>query len=623
MGKTIHLLQYNNYFNRTIKGQDLTNLPIYLDNGATLVSTIKNMNLWNPNDGVDTTITSKIDMYAIPDYCLVCDENSDIVLSRWFVIEATRVQGGQYRLRLHRDVIADNYNEIIENNDTYVERGWCDVSNSAIYNKEPITFNEIKNKQTELYDVSLCPWIVMYFTPNKTIDGKESAFPDDMSIEIPDPDNSAYLINPQYTYEAYGKTDPVGGWTIKQLPDAPYAMMAIPYATRTYYNGDTLLGTITRNQALAIAQGTSRRYSSGGWLMDMQIVPYCPCREVLRSDGNIDISKAVTSARVYIGVKGERPNPSGAVICCSASSFVTSCYTAKGELVSLTINDIKIETLTAKNRLVSPNGNGVFEFDPAKMVYSNGATVKFDAYCTYMPYQPYIKVVPRFGRLYGTQYLDYRGLVCGGDFSLPQISDSWEAYQIQNKNYQAMFNRQIESLDLQNKWSTATDITGAITGTISAGAAGSLIAGGVGAAVGGVTSAAGGVLDVYANNQLRVDNREATIQQHNWQLQNIQALPYSITKVNNFNQDNTYVPYLEYYSCDDYEVDNLIKYLDKQSYNISRYGKFSDYKKPTGKTFLQGTIIKLESVKDDSHYLATIADEVHQGFYVGQEVTDA
>lgn len=615
MAKNIYLFRYNNYFNRTIKGYDNSSYNAYINDGAIPIDYIQNCTLWNPADGVDTVLTSKINMYAVPDYAIVCDD-SGIVLNRWFVIEATRVQGGQYRLRLHRDLIADSYSVLMQSPDTYVERGYCDVSNDAIYNTEPMTFNQIKNKQTELYDISLCPWIVMYFTPNKTIDGKESAFPDDMSIEIPDPDNSAYLINPQYTYEAYGKTDPVGGWTIKQLPDAPYAMMAIPYATRTYYNGDTLLGTITRNQALAIAQGTSRRYSSGGWLMDIQLVPYCPCREVLRSDGNIDISKAVTSARVYIGVKGERPNPSGAVICCSASSFVTSCYTAKGELVSLTINDIKIETLTAKNRLVSPNGNGVFEFDPAKMVYSNGATVKFDAYCTYMPYQPYIKVVPRFGRLYGTQYLDYRGLICGGDFSLPQISDAWEGYQIQNKNYQAMFNRQIESMELQEKWGTASDIVGALSGTVVGSVGGALVGGSTGAIIGGAVSAVGGALDVAANAQLRADQRNAAIDQHNWQLQNIQALPYSVSKVNNFNQDNTYVPYLESYVCGDHEIDNLSKYLELKSYTINRYGKLIDYKKPTGRTWLQGTLIKLDGIGDDAHYVAAIADEVHQGFYV-------
>ena len=241
-----------------------------------------------------------------------------------------------------------------------------------------------------------------------------------------------------------------------------------------------------------------------------------------------------------------------------------------------------------------------------------------------MPYQPYIKVAPHFERLYGEEFGDYRGLICGGDFSLPQIGDSWEAYQTQNKNYQVMFNRQIESLELQQKVGLASDIAGAVTGTVSgvAGGAlsGSMVGGPVGAiaggAIGGVASVVGGVADVITNQVLRKDQRESMEQQHNWQLQNIQALPYSVSKVNNFNIDNNYVPYLEVYNCDDYEKQNLGTYLELYSYNISRYGKFSDYVKPTGRTFIRGSFVRLKGITDDAHYLAAIADEVKQGFYI-------
>lgn len=241
-----------------------------------------------------------------------------------------------------------------------------------------------------------------------------------------------------------------------------------------------------------------------------------------------------------------------------------------------------------------------------------------------MPHQPYIKVAPHYSRLYGEEFGDYRGLICGGDFSLPQISDSWEAYQVQNKNYQVMFNRQIESLELQQKVGLASDIAGAVTGTVSGVAGGALsgavLGGGAGAIkggkIGGIAAAVGGIADVATNQLLRKDQREAAEQQHNWQLQNIQALPYSIAKSTNFNINNPYVPYLEIYNCDDYETQNLGTYLELYSYNISRYGAFADYVKPTGRTFLRGTFVRLAGINDDSHYLAAIADEVAQGFYI-------
>ena len=626
MAKTLYLLQYNNYFNRTVKGQNFGFLRQFTGDGAKIVGQIQNMTLFNPNDGVDTTITSNLGLTAIPDYCIVC-ENSNVV-QRWFVTEAKRLQGQQYRLTMHRDLIADNYNEILNNNDTYVERGWCDVSNPAIYNQEPFTFNQIKTNQRSMFDKSLCPWIVMYFTPNKTIGGNESAFPDDTALSFIDEFDSTKKFIVQYKYrtaDAVTEHD-----TIIKLPDAPYAMMALPYATKDYYDGDTKLGTITMEQAIQIAQATSRKYNSGGWLMDIQLLPFCPCIEVLRTDGNIDLSKAVANAKVYYDDVSSQSlvHKIGGVICCRRSRFQTNIYDATGALFKVHVYDIKLENQTTKCRIVSPNGNGAFEFNPAKITYANDKDICFFARCTYMPYQPYIRVFPQFSRMYGGDYNDYRGLICGGDFSLPQISDSWEAYQIQNKNYQAMFNRQIESMDKQHVAGLISDITGAVTGTVGGVAGGALSGSMVGGAkgalaggiVGGVASLIGGAADVGINAYLRADQREAVIEQHNWQLQNIQALPYSVTKVNNFNFDSNYVPYLEVYVCDDSEIDNFIKYLDLRSYSINRYGRLNDYIKTTGRTFLKGMIVRLAGVDDDSHYMAAIADEVNQGFYIEKGV---
>lgn len=622
MAKTIVLLQYNNYFNRVVKGQEFTTIGDYESDGGRVVGQITNMVLWNPNDGVNTEITSPLELYSIPDYLLVIEDG--IIVQRWFVMEARRLQKTQYRLRLRRDLLAENYNIVMFNPDSYIERGWCDASDPAIYNQEPMTFNQIKNQQRSMFDKSLCPWIVMYFTPNKAINGTETAFPDDTALSFTDEFDSTKKFIVQYKYRtADAATDHD---TIIKLPDAPYAMMALPYATKDYYNGETKLGTITREQAMQIAQATSRKYNSGGWLMDIQLLPFCPCIEVLRTDGNIDLSKAVAYARVYYDDVSSQSlsNKIGGVICCRRSTFQANIYDATGALFKVHIYDIKLENQSTMCRLVSPNGNGVFEFSPAKMTYANDKDIGFLARCTYMPHQPYIRVFPQFARMYGGDYNDYRGLICGGDFSLPQISDSWEAYQIQNKNYQAMFNRQIESMDKQHVAGLISDITGAVTGTVGGVAGGALsgsmvggakgsIAGGV---IGGVASLIGGAADVGINAYLRADQREAVIQQHNWQLQNIQALPYSVTKVNNFNFDSNYVPYLEVYVCDDSEIDNFIKYLDLRSYSINRYGRLTDYIKPTGRTFLKGMIVRLAGVDDDSHYMAAIADEVNQGFYI-------
>ena len=101
------------------------------------------------------------------------------------------------------------------------------------------------------------------------------------------------------------------------------------------------------------------------------------------------------------------------------------------------------------------------------------------------------------------------------------------------------------------------------------------------------------------------------------QLQNIQALPYGITKVSNFNIDNPYVPYLEVYNCDDYETTNLGNYLELYSYTINRIGHITDYLKRNKKVFIKATLIRDYNINDDSHLLATISDELSEGVYIG------
>ena len=496
---TLYLLQYNNYFNRTIKKYDT--LQEYLDN-ETLVNYIQNATLFNPNDGINATLTTPLQTYGGIDYVVATKDN--IITSRWFVIESTRLQGGQYKLSLKRDVIADNFDEIINNADCYIERGWCNVSNSAIYNSEPLTFNQIKMQQRPLYDKSQCPWIVFYFSPAKKIDGANTNFPQ-KTVEW-EYEGTKYSIECQY--------DPVGITSyIKQSKGVPYAICALPYANRDYYSfNDTKIGSLSLGNALACAMAISREYSSSGWLIDLQLLPYCPCKEVLRDNNSIDLTKARSYAPIK--VVGDTNSTFAGMISVASPTFSTILYSATGQIFKQHITNIKMDNLTLKCRLVSPNGNGVFEFNPAKLVYSDESDIRFSAYCTYMPHQPYIRIAPQYSRLYGQEFGDYRGLICGGDFSLPQISDSWEAYQINNKNYQVMFNREIESLELQQKYQGIQDKINAITGTaqgIAGGAmVGSLTSGGPAGAIaggiaGGAASLAGGIADVAINKELRAD----------------------------------------------------------------------------------------------------------------------
>ena len=73
-------------------------------------------------------------------------------------------------------------------------------------------------------------------------------------------------------------------------------------------------------------------------------------------------------------------------------------------------------------RLVAQNYSAIFEFSPAK----SGGVDGFLADCTYKPWSPYIHILPKLKGLYGDNFVsidDARGLICGGDMSLTQLSN--------------------------------------------------------------------------------------------------------------------------------------------------------------------------------------------------------
>ena len=171
---------FNNYFNRIIK--KYSTLTEYEDNSTSYVD-FKNIN-FNPNDGVNTelifgSVNQKEgneplawDVEGSPDY-LICYEtvdNVDNIISRWFILECERTRNGQYKLSLKRDVIGDNYTEVL-NSTCFIEKGYVDRDDSAIYNKEDMTFNQIKEGEYLLMDETQTPWVVGYVAKDRSENG--------------------------------------------------------------------------------------------------------------------------------------------------------------------------------------------------------------------------------------------------------------------------------------------------------------------------------------------------------------------------------------------------------------------------------------------------------------------
>lgn len=294
--------------------------------------------------------------------------------------------------------------------------------------------------------------------------------------------------------------------------------------------------------------------------------------------------------------------------------------------------DIKIKNECDMYRLSSPNFMSMYEFKKTKL--RNGI-LSFNIDCTYKPFTPYIKLNPNYDdSLYATQdFNDSMGLILSGDFSIPMLSDAWINYELQNRNYQAVFNRQIQNLDVNMQIAKEQQqfqaVVGTLTGSIGAGAGGAMagfkmggpygaIAGAaIGATTGLATGIAGGVMDAQWLARQQQEARSFAVDNFNYQLGNTQALNPTITKSTPLTYNNKVWPILEYYTCTNKEKELLEQKIKYDGMTIMAIDTLRAYASNDGK--LKGKLIRLEGLKDDSHVADAIYQEVDKGFYIKGE----
>ena len=402
--------------------------------------------------------------------------------------------------------------------------------------------------------------------------------------------------------------------TVRKLDDAPYKMFCMPYYTGNYKYRFSVDGTSYRDVDKELQMGWAMSIAKelGDSLYDLQILPYCPISNWEMANDKAFYSVGKTVNVDYVELKRSDNVTCGYCSFCDVSSkeqFLT---------YPIEVMDYKIDNECDMYRLCSPNYASVFEFSAAK----NGGVEGYNVRYTYKPYQPFINVAPKFGRLYGKDFKDNRGLILAGDFSLPIVKDAWINYQLQNKNYQLAFDRQIENLEVQYGWQRAQAITGAVAGTLQGGATGAMagsMAGPAGAAFGAVAGAAaslvGGVMDVNMQQSLHNEALDFSRDNFGYQLGNIKALPNTLNKVSSIVANSKLFPFVEYYTCTNEERQALIDKLQYNGMTIGRIGKISAFKHPEGQTYVKGQIIRLTG-KFDTHTINEIANEFNKGWYI-------
>ena len=160
------LLHYNNYFNRIIKKE--STIADYKAADADYKE-VSNIN-FNPGDGVNTSLVLGLGQNGSLfdgdefDYLVAYEvvDNANVINSRWFIIEQDRERAGQFELTLKRDVLADNYTDVV-NSPIFLEKGFINDSNDPLlYNSESMNLNQIKQLEIPLKDETESGWVVGY-----------------------------------------------------------------------------------------------------------------------------------------------------------------------------------------------------------------------------------------------------------------------------------------------------------------------------------------------------------------------------------------------------------------------------------------------------------------------------
>ena len=404
--------------------------------------------------------------------------------------------------------------------------------------------------------------------------------------------------------------------TVRKLDDAPYKMFCMPYYTGEYTYRFSVDGSsyINVDKDVQMAWAMSIAKELGNSLYDLQILPYCPITNWEMATERAIWSKGKTVDVDYVVLKGSSNLNYGYCSFCDVSSkeqFLNK-YTIE-------IKNYKVENQCDMYRLCSPNYASVFEFNAARNDGVEGYIVRY----TYKPYQPFINVAPKFGRLYGKDFKDNRGLILAGDFSLPIVTDAWINYQLNNKNYQLAFDRQIENMEVNYGWQRAQGIANAVVGTIQGGTtgamAGGMIGGAPGAVIGGVlgtgASLAGGIMDVNMQEALHNEALDFAKDNFGFQLGNIKALPNTLNKVSSIVANSKLFPFVEYYTCTDEERQALVDKIKYNGMSIGRIGHIIDFKNSSEQTYVKGQLIRLEG-KYDTHEINEIANEFMKGWYI-------
>jgi hypothetical protein len=547
----------------------------------------------------------------------------------------------------------------------------------TIFNKEGIEVSRTLKYRTLIRDITNTPWILLYIAKDawKTFTNQEEPpyrpAPNNPIVRFYPADRSREEILHSMVFDVNYPDETAANVSniLQSTRDTPYDIWAIPLFGKFYYQteaaGEEKVFVLDKKKAIRLAYSLIEGF--GDALYDAQLVPFFPDVSLYDFTTHKDGFKApfwynylnyqmVRYVSTRPGETGVEPVDYYPLFHCKNSSC-SSEYNAPVDFnlavqpsyleyeASLGI-DWKVENITSSCRIVAPNKSAIFEFTVPEIggcgfLPVDGSprgeepAVKLLINCTFKPYQSYISIHPLYSELslYGDGAITYsppdqdveigmgdpRGCIFQGDMSLPQTSDAWREYMIQNKNLNNTFNRDIESLEFQQSMSRIDNLFGVLGGIGSGAAAGAIAGGPAGAIAGGAVSAIGGIADLFLNEQQYKENLDYAKDKFNYNVDNIRSISKTLSNISSFDIDNTIYPTFEYYHASAIETEMVRNKIKYDGMTVGRvYPGFSTAvaKATADCPYIRGKLIRSLSIKEDYHLLNELGLELSKGVYV-------
>lgn len=385
------------------------------------------------------------------------------------------------------------------------------------------------------------------------------------------------------------------------LDTQPYDMFMLINESNISYKVGTDNYVSNHEVNMNIAQALCQVTGAGAY--DIQIVPFNPMRGTILADGTLNFYNYDVHA-----IKNSANTTIGHYVLCNSSDLK---FTLEKNELKFNPTNYKKDFNLKQYRLCSPNQETAFDFSPSM----NGGINTWEISCNYRPYASYIKVQPTWGWLYGeAQYnnkTDFRGLVYNSSLCVTQLSDAYANYVSNNKNFQQLFDNQINTLTKQQdiQLSAMEETLGFRSYT--------------GMPLSSIMRVIGGSKDIDMQRELNNVALNKMRTDFNYQMDNIKSMPHTIKKLTAINEDTRIFPYIEVYSCSPKEEESFDYKIQYTGMTVMTTGKINDYIQAGIETFVQADLIRLDISRSEetanNQIAVEIAAELEKGLYITKE----